>query len=168
MPPALPRPPLTYVPRCHIHTAANPSRDGNFTTALGRSSQAWTTLCVNKFFPNFSLIFQPKPPLVYLEAIFSWDISTNCWILAVTLTPGSWEDILLCTWTMWLFFIFSLENWATFSSSWALFGLLFSALFCAYSGAALANALSVVSMGFCVLLGFFYLFVLTAFWFIPI
>lgn len=74
-----------------------------------------------------------------------WGILPNCWILTLILTSGIWEDILLCIWTILLFLIVSLGRWKIFSSSWAVFGLLFSALFCAYSGAALANALSVVS-----------------------
>lgn len=47
IPSALPRPPMTHVPRCHIHRAVNPCRNSASTTCLGSHCKSWTAQMPN-------------------------------------------------------------------------------------------------------------------------
>lgn len=69
--PALARPPVNHVPKCHIHMSLNTSRNDDYTILWAACPrQGLTVLSVKKVFPNV----QSKYLLVQFEAIFSWRI----------------------------------------------------------------------------------------------
>ena len=71
----LPSPPLSHVPKCHIYSLLNTSRDGDSTTSLGSLFQGLITLSVKNFFliSNLNLLWCNFRPFPLVLSLVTWE-----------------------------------------------------------------------------------------------